>query len=280
MRSAHEGYLLLGSDIGGYRGGVKEKELFIRWAQFGAFCPIMENGGAGEHRPWMFDQQTLKIYRFYVLIHKALFHYLYSEAIEAWRDGRSLITPIPEGRDQYLLGRDILVAPITARGGNSKLVLPSGSNWWPLFPDYVLKDAESCRLKNSTLPILAGGCAFNHTYDLYEYPVFIRAGSLIPLSSEPASELFLNRPEVDPKEGMLMLIPFSPSGRDNMRRVVYFEDQPPTIYSGEISVTAFGVEHSISSTEGRWPIFVPEAAFPNIPDNVEGIPFLSDLLEK
>ena len=62
-------YANFGSDIGGYRTGPgtlgRTKELLIRWAQLGAFSPLMENGGNKEHRPWKFDttNQTLNIYR-------------------------------------------------------------------------------------------------------------------------------------------------------------------------------------------------------------------------
>ena len=61
-------YANFGSDIGGYRSGSgkfgRTKELLIRWAQLGAFSPLMENGGNGEHRPWMFDNnnETMNIY--------------------------------------------------------------------------------------------------------------------------------------------------------------------------------------------------------------------------
>ena len=41
-------------------------------AQLGAFCPLMENGGGGEHRPWAFDDETTWIYRRFVLLHEAL----------------------------------------------------------------------------------------------------------------------------------------------------------------------------------------------------------------
>ena len=62
-------YPNFGSDIGGYRNGDgalgRTKELFIRWAQLGAFSPLMENGGNGEHRPWAFDNETLSIYKKY-----------------------------------------------------------------------------------------------------------------------------------------------------------------------------------------------------------------------
>ena len=56
-----------GSDIAGYWSGEgklgRTKELLIRWAQLGAFSPLMENGGNKEHRPWAFDNETLDIYK-------------------------------------------------------------------------------------------------------------------------------------------------------------------------------------------------------------------------
>lgn len=65
----YKGYPNFGSDIGGYRSGNgtygRTKELLIRWAQLGAFSPLMENGGNKEHRPWIFDNQTLDIYKKY-----------------------------------------------------------------------------------------------------------------------------------------------------------------------------------------------------------------------
>ena len=63
------GYANFGSDIGGYRSGSgalgRSKVLLLRWAQLGAFSPLMENGGDKEHRPWMFDNtnETLNVYK-------------------------------------------------------------------------------------------------------------------------------------------------------------------------------------------------------------------------
>jgi alpha-glucosidase (family GH31 glycosyl hydrolase) len=58
--SSRLGYVAFGSDIGGYGSDddapynlKRTKVLFIRWAQLGALCPVMENGGNGEHRPWI-----------------------------------------------------------------------------------------------------------------------------------------------------------------------------------------------------------------------------------
>ena len=63
------GYANFGSDIGGYRSGNgtlgRSRELLLRWAQVGAFSPLMENGGNKEHRPWMFEpaNETTQIYK-------------------------------------------------------------------------------------------------------------------------------------------------------------------------------------------------------------------------
>jgi len=81
IHSAWDKYLNFGSDIGGYRSGPgdlgRNKTLFIRWAQFCAFLPMMENGGNKEHRPWKFDNtnETLNIYRRFVAIHTELSPY-------------------------------------------------------------------------------------------------------------------------------------------------------------------------------------------------------------
>ncbi len=50
--SAGLGYVNFGSDTGGYRSGERTEELFIRWVQLSAFCPVFENGGNGPARPW------------------------------------------------------------------------------------------------------------------------------------------------------------------------------------------------------------------------------------
>ena len=57
LQSAWAGYANFGSDIGGYRTPQPDRsyDLLLRWAQLGAFSPLMENGGEGEHRPWMVD---------------------------------------------------------------------------------------------------------------------------------------------------------------------------------------------------------------------------------
>ena len=84
--SANMGYAALGSDIGGYANdSIPDKTLFLRWAQFGALVPIMENGGSSDycHQPWLFDSETVNIYRKFADLHHELVPYLYSYDIDS-----------------------------------------------------------------------------------------------------------------------------------------------------------------------------------------------------
>lgn len=72
LKSAWNGYLNFGFDIGGYRGQNISKNIFLRWVQVGSLLPFMENGGNGKHQPWSFDEETVKIYRNYVDLHYKL----------------------------------------------------------------------------------------------------------------------------------------------------------------------------------------------------------------
>ena len=57
LESAWQNYTLFGSDTGGYRGGTRTRELFLRWSQLNAWLPTFENGGNNpeQHTPWFWD---------------------------------------------------------------------------------------------------------------------------------------------------------------------------------------------------------------------------------
>ncbi len=194
LDSADYGYQIIGSDIGGYRGGGPEKETFIRWAQFGAFCSVMENGGVGEHRPWAFDEETLSVYRQYVHLHKGLKEYFLSETARAMDEGETLIRPLKGGRNHYMLGRSILVAPIDEPGGKKKIVLPEGSDWVPMMAhSRILESAGECEVP-SKMVILRGGCSFTHRFDLDEYPAFMKLEPENPNARDYSKQILRDAP--------------------------------------------------------------------------------------
>jgi len=170
------GYVNIGSDIGGYRNEDepaatgRTKELFLRWTQLGALCPLMENGGGGVHRPWLFDEETTAIYRTFVELHHALVPYMMREGGIAFAAGEPLMRFVDDVAYQYQLGPDLFVAPLLAEGGQITLTLPSDGDWTHLFGDGATH---------------RGGKTLDLTVPLAEYPVFVRAGSALAAALQP-----------------------------------------------------------------------------------------------
>lgn len=162
--SAKFNFVSYGSDIGGFRGdGNKYKDVFIRWAQLGAFCPIMENGGGGEHRPWMYDEETLDIYRKYTVLHHELIPYIYSQAAYSYEIVKPTMRPLL-GEYTYLFGDNILAAPIFEEGEERTIIFPEGE-WIYMFDESVSYTAGIKKL----------------SFTLDEFPAFIRKGAIIPM---------------------------------------------------------------------------------------------------
>lgn len=80
------GYANYGCDVGGYRGNSDSQYSthFLRSAQLNAFLPLMENGGGGEHRPWMYtEKEVVPVYRKFVAQHYRLSAYLHTNGANA-----------------------------------------------------------------------------------------------------------------------------------------------------------------------------------------------------
>ena len=155
--SAEFGYVLFGSDIGGYREDGSElgrtKEVLIRWAQQGAFMPIMENGGGGAHEPWKYDDETVTIYRDFVELHYALLPYLNAEGAKALATGTSLLSfPDQEGYE-YWLGPDLFVAPMLEEGTTRTVELPADADWVYLFSGEAVSGTVTLDVPYSEFPV-------------------------------------------------------------------------------------------------------------------------------
>lgn len=166
--SQQRGHVAFGSDIGGFRTEDTEpngrsKEVFVRWAQLGAFNPIMENGGGGEHRPWLYDAETTQIYTRFVELHYALLPYLMEHGGRAFASGTSLMQFERKSDYAYRLGPDLFVSPMLESGTSKTVTFPSGT-WVYLFdPQQVFN----------------GGSQITLEVPLAEFPVFVRSGSPI-----------------------------------------------------------------------------------------------------
>ena len=216
--SAWDGYANFACDTGGYREQEgNEKELFVRWTQYSAFLPLMENGGGGEHRPWMYDDETVTIYKRFVKAHHSLVPYLLRVGSIAMESGTSSIIPVakPESDDKkykykqpntfaYYLGPDIFVHPIVADLNDNKtqinlvnLKFPedSSTTWLDWWQPHALDQAYH------------GGDKDVKLYPLLSYPVFVRRNALIPMHSNIRNEENSGSDDADDK---LMFTWFAP----------------------------------------------------------------------
>ena len=175
----------LSNDIGGFMNGTEDGELFSRFVQFGCFSPILrlsaDEGNYYKREPWKWDIQTQAIVSKYLRLRHELIPYLYSEAYRYHKVGMPLVQPLyyqnpeiydePLYRNEYIFGSSLLVAPIFKKDDPLmnravvKLALPDG----------VWYDFTNGKKFN-------GGRRYTSFYKDEDYPVFARAGTILPLA--------------------------------------------------------------------------------------------------
>ena len=173
---------------GDYPEGVKDpayRELYIRWFQFGAMLPVFRSHGTDTPRePWQFGDEGSREYaciRDVISLRYQLLPYLYATAAQACHEGlpmiRAMLTAFPDQpdlysvSDQYMLGDALLVKPVTRtlkNGGDMTEVLLPRGDWYNLFTGECLQGGRRVRAETP----------------LNRFPVFARAGSIIPVARD------------------------------------------------------------------------------------------------
>ena len=166
------------SDLGGFAGGEEfDKELYIRWLQYGVFQPVYRPH-AQEHipaEPVFHDRETRNIVRDYIKLRYRLLPYNYTLAFENSTAGMPLMRPLffedennlglIDEKDAYLWGNAFLVAPVMDPGVETVNVdLPAGA-WFDFWNGKRYDGAQ-----NVDIPVT-----------LETIPVLVRAGSFIPM---------------------------------------------------------------------------------------------------
>ena len=170
--------------IGGHVPGVVSPELFTRWVQFGVFSPILRTHTTknpdSERRIWAYPIDYAEAMRDAYQLRYALLPYIYTAAREAYDSGVSICRPMyydyPEAeeayevKDQYMFGDDLLVAPITTPAqGDAQLA--KRLVWLP--PGSWIEWTSGAELK--------GPAIVERTFAVNEWPVYVRAGSIIAM---------------------------------------------------------------------------------------------------
>lgn len=155
-------------------------ELFVRWFQWGTFHPVMRAHGERMHNEvWSYGKQAEPILEKYLRLRYQLMPYTYSLAYNTYKTGapfmRALFMDFPNDPnvadipDEYMFGPALLVAPVVEQGATSrKVYLPAGSDWYNYWTNERFK----------------GGQTITAQAPIDTLPLFVRAGSIIPLGSQ------------------------------------------------------------------------------------------------
>jgi alpha-D-xyloside xylohydrolase len=173
------GFPFYGADTGGYIHAPPDKELFTRWFEQTCFSSVMQVGNGASTVPWElggsdgYDEEMLSWYRFYSRLHLRLWAYLWDIAVGMRKTGRPIQRPFglqyPElgvhPWDQYMLGDELLIAPVMERGKRTRKVFFPSGKWVHFLEGQILdgsgeKDVEA---------------------DLGSIPVFLKEDGIVPM---------------------------------------------------------------------------------------------------
>ena len=181
------GYGWWSHDIGGHMLGEKDNERLVRWVQYGVFSPIMRlhssNSPFINKEPWMLQEPYKNVVVKFMRLRHALLPYLYTETYRAYKEDKPLIRPmyydLPENKTafnvpkEYGFGEELIVGAITSKEDEEtklagvNMLLPEG-RWYDLFTGTIYNGGECRKLYRR----------------LDSIPVLLRAGGIVPLSSE------------------------------------------------------------------------------------------------
>lgn len=172
---AHSGFGFWSHDISGFEM-TASADLYKRWCAFGLLSSHSRLHGSDSYRvPWLFDEEASDVLRTFTRLKCRLMPYLYRKAVEAHECGTPVLRPMllvfPDDPAadtldrQYMLGDELLVAPVMREDHNVDYYLPDGV-WTHLLDGRVAR----------------GGRWMRETYDYHSLPLWVRQNTLLPTS--------------------------------------------------------------------------------------------------
>lgn len=222
---AMSGFAFWSHDIGGFEGSP-DPTLFKRWLAFGLLSSHSRLHGSGSVRvPWAFDEEATDITRKFVQLKLKLMPYIGGAAREAREHGVPILRPMvlefpddPTTFDidtQFMLGSDLLIAPVFRADGRVNYYLPAG-NWRNLLSGEQV----------------AGGRWITEVHEIDSLPIMIREGAVIPLGKNSDS------PEYNWAQGVCLDVN---NMKDGQTQTVYI---PASDVSDEFKDASFTVRRA------------------------------------
>lgn len=176
-------------DVGGFEG-LPDAGVFKRWLAFGLLSSHTRLHGSSSYRvPWLFDDEAVDVTRSFTKLKLSLMPYLFNAGVEAHETGVPVMRPmilefddraVTHIETQYMLGPDLLVAPVFSEDGTVEVYLPHGrwTNWF-------------------TGEVVDGGAWRTEQHGFDTLPLYVREGAVIPISAR-------DRPDADWFDGLTL----------------------------------------------------------------------------
>ncbi len=163
-------------DIGGFEA-TSTPDVYKRWAAFGLLSSHSRLHGSSSYRvPWVYDEEAVDVVRHFTKLKARLMPYLYKTAVQAATEGiptmRSMVMEFTDDKNthyldkQYMLGDNLMVAPIFNPDSIGEFYLPKGR--WTNFLTGEIKE---------------GGNWYKEKFDYLSIPLFVRENSIVCLGS-------------------------------------------------------------------------------------------------
>ncbi|GAA3749227.1 alpha-D-xyloside xylohydrolase [Spinactinospora alkalitolerans] len=198
-------------DIGGFEG-TPDPGLFKRWLAFGLLSSHSRLHGSRSYRvPWAFGEESVAVARAFTRLKCELMPYLFGAAVQAHEQGvpvmRAMLLEFPDDPTchhldtQYMLGGDLLVAPVLSEDGSVEYYVPEGE-WTRLLTGETVRGPAWRRE--------------THGYD--SLPLLVRPGAVLPVGA------VATRPDYDYLDGLTLrvhgAVEAAESGGRELRRAV------------------------------------------------------------
>lgn len=202
-------------DISGFEN-TATPDLYKRWSAFGLLSTHSRLHGSSSYRvPWLFDEESVDVVRYFTKLKCRLMPYLYSMASETHRTGvpsmRAMVLefsddPTCDSLDrQYMLGDSLMVAPIFHEDGTVEYYLPKGK-WTHLLTGEAVE----------------GGSWRRERYDYFGLPLFVRPNTILPIGANE------QKPDYDYSDGLTLEV-FELSGSEPAQADIVNQDGSPML---------------------------------------------------
>ncbi|GAA2075903.1 alpha-xylosidase [Microbacterium hatanonis] len=190
---ALSGFAHWSHDIGGFEG-TPDATVFKRWTAFGMLGTHSRFHGSQSYRvPWQFDDEAVEVTRIFTRLKMRLMPYLFQQGLDAAATGvpvmRPMVLEFPDDPAaayldrQYMLGADLLVAPVFSESGEVEFYLPAG-DWTSLLTGATVR----------------GGGWRRETHGFDSIPLYARPGAVIPWGARS------DRPDYDYLDGLTLRV--------------------------------------------------------------------------